>query len=44
MVKVMEEQESPINYTVFREGNHMYTWTFAYDIDGIRDWLFEQKK
>ena len=34
----------PINYTVFAGGNHMYTWSFAYDIEAIRDWLFAQRK
>jgi len=29
-----------INYTVFNNGNHRYTWQYAYAIDGIRDWLF----
>ena len=33
-----------IYYTVFAGGNHMYTWSFAYNIDEIRDWLFKQKK
>ncbi|WP_170164547.1 prolyl oligopeptidase family serine peptidase [Sinomicrobium pectinilyticum] len=23
--------------------NHMYTWKIAYNIEGIRDWLFQQK-
>ena len=44
MMKVMEDQQAPINYTVFKDGNHMYTWSFAYNIEGIRDWLFEQTK
>ena len=35
---------APINYTVFAGGNHMYTWSFAYDIEAIRDWLFAQRK
>ena len=35
---------SNINYTVFSGGNHMYTWSFAYDIDAIREWLFSKKK
>ena len=35
---------APINYTVFAGGNHMYTWSFAYDIEAIRDWLFAQEK
>ncbi len=34
----------PINYTVFAAGNHMYTWSFAYNIEAIRDWLFRQTK
>ena len=33
-----------INYTVFKDGNHMYTWSFAYNIDAIREWLFSKKK
>ena len=28
----------------FADGNHMYTWSFAYNIDAIREWLFAQKK
>lgn len=45
--KLVEEtlnQGCPINYTVFEGGNHMYTWTVAYTIEGIRDWLFAQSK
>ena len=34
----------PINYTVFAGGNHMYTWSFAYDIEAIREWLFRQTR
>ena len=33
-----------IYYTVFAGGSHMYTWSFAYNIDEIREWLFKQKK
>ena len=33
-----------INYTTFRNGNHRYTWQYAYSIEGVRDWLFSQKK
>ena len=33
-----------INYTVFKGGNHMYTWSFAYNIDSIREWLFSKNK
>ena len=25
-------------------GEHIYTWTIAYNIEGIRDWLFSQRK
>lgn len=37
-------QNATINYTVFEGGDHMYTWTVAYTIEGIRDWLFSQSK
>ncbi len=43
-VKNLERQRANINYTVFAGGNHMYTWSFAYNIDALRDWLFKQKK
>lgn len=43
-VKDLERQGAHINYTVFSGGNHMYTWSFAYNIDAIRDWLFSQTK
>ena len=43
-VKQIESAQAPINYTTFAGGNHMYTWTFAYDIEPIRDWLFRQTK
>ncbi len=33
-----------INYTVFKNGNHRYTWQYAYTIEGVRDWLFKQVK
>jgi len=35
---------SNINYTVFKNGNHRYTWQYAYTIEGVRDWLFKQVK
>ncbi len=44
LVKRTEAQKAKINYTVFQGGNHMYTWSVAYNIEGIRDWLFAQKK
>lgn len=40
----MEAQNCKINYTVFEGGNHTYTWSIAYNIEGIRDWLFSQTK
>ena len=43
-VKNIEQQRANINYTVFAGGNHMYTWSFTYNIDALRDWLFKQKK
>ncbi|TGE34981.1 hypothetical protein E4K67_27755 [Desulfosporosinus fructosivorans] len=33
-----------INYTVFKNGSHRYTWQYAYTIEGVRDWLFKQVK
>lgn len=33
-----------VNYTVFKNGNHGYTWQYAYTIEGVRDWLFKQVK
>ncbi len=44
LVKKTENQHANINYSVFQGGNHMYTWSVAYTIEGIRDWLFAQKK
>ena len=42
-VKDMIKKNANINYTVFKGGNHMYTWSFAYNIDAIREWLFSKK-
>ena len=44
LVKATRDQHAPINYSVFKDGNHMYTWSVAYTIEGIRDWLFSQTK
>ena len=41
-VKNMASQGANINYSVFSGGNHMYTWSFAYNIDAIRDWIFSK--
>lgn len=43
-VRALAKQGAPINYTIFADGNHMYTWSFAYNIDAIREWMFAQKK
>ena len=43
-VKSIARKNANINYTVFAGGNHMYTWSFAYNIEAIRDWLFAQTK
>ena len=43
-VKDMAAAKAPINYSVFADGNHMYTWSFSYNIEAIRDWLFQQSK
>ena len=42
LVAQMEAQGCKINYTVFEGGSHTYTWSVAYNIEGIRDWLFAQ--
>ena len=44
LVTQMESQNCKINYTVFEGGSHTYTWSVAYNIEGIRDWLFAQTK
>lgn len=40
MAKELAAKGAKINYTVFAGGSHNYTWTFAYNIEYIRDWLF----
>lgn len=44
LVAAMRDQGCSINYTVLKDGSHMFTWSVAYTIEGIRDWLFEQVK
>ncbi|MCH4217087.1 MAG: esterase [Megasphaera sp.] len=41
--KAMAAQGRHINFTVFSGGNHMYTWSVAYTIDAIREWIFQQR-
>ena len=43
-VKAMLEKDADIRMNVFAGGSHMYTWSLAYNIEGIRDWLFAQSK
>lgn len=43
-IRALEKQGANINYSVFQGGNHMYTWSFAYDLERVRNWLFRQKK
>lgn len=43
-VDKMLDQDADVNYTMFKGGNHTYTWQYAYTIDGIREWLFKQHK
>ncbi|MBP2643343.1 MAG: esterase [Firmicutes bacterium] len=42
-VNDMLKNKCNIYYIVFKNGNHRYTWQYAYAIDGIRDWLFSNK-
>ena len=42
-VENLAKEGANINYTVFAGGNHMYTWSFAYNIDALKNWLFRQK-
>lgn len=44
LVDGMLAQDCAIHYNVFSGGSHMYTWTVAYTIEGIRDWLFSQSR
>ncbi|WP_407428789.1 hypothetical protein [Treponema sp.] len=41
-VNAMLEKDADIRMNVFAGGSHMYTWSLAYNIEGIRDWLFAQ--
>lgn len=55
-VRKMIDEDSNIKYAVFEKGTvfpegqtqtgpeHMQTWKVAYTIEGVRDWLFAQKK
>ena len=41
-VQAMLAVDADIRMNVFAGGSHMYTWSLAYNIVDIRDWLFSQ--
>lgn len=41
---VMLKKDADIRMNVIAGGSHMYTWSLAYNYEGIRDWLFRQSK
>ncbi|MBQ8674383.1 MAG: hypothetical protein IJ511_10190 [Bacteroides sp.] len=43
-VAAMRQQDTHLLFTRLRGGNHRATWFMAYDIEGVRDWLFEQRR
>lgn len=43
-VAAMEGQGDSINYSVFKGGNHMYTWSFAYGIRPVLNWMMSQSR
>jgi predicted peptidase len=43
-VKELLSKGAGINYAVFKGGNHMYTWSFAYGIRPVLDWMFAQSR
>jgi predicted peptidase len=40
----MLKKDADIRFNVIAGGSHMYTWSLAYNYEGIRDWLFSQSK
>jgi predicted peptidase len=36
--------KASIEYVVFNGGSHRYTWQYAYGIDAVREWLFNQRR
>lgn len=44
LVKEMREGNPHLLFTHFTGGNHRATWYIAYDIEGVQNWLFEQRK
>lgn len=43
-VSEMLKEDTHLMFTRFKGGNHRATWYVAYDIEGIHDWLFEQRR
>lgn len=44
LVTEMLKEDTHLMFTRFNGGNHRATWYVAYDIEGIQDWLFEQRR
>ncbi|MGN0908084.1 MAG: hypothetical protein ACI4NA_00555, partial [Succinivibrio sp.] len=42
--EALEGRGYGINYSVFKGGNHMYTWSFAYGIRPVLDWMMSQSR
>ena len=43
-VNEMLSEDTHLMFTRFKGGNHRATWYVAYDIEGIQDWLFRQRR
>ena len=40
----MRAEGNHLLFTHLTNGNHRATWFVAYGIEGVQDWLFEQRK
>lgn len=40
----MQKNNPHLLFTKLKGGNHRATWFIAYDIEGIHDWLFDQRR
>lgn len=40
----MQKDNPHLLFTKLKGGNHRATWFVAYDIEGVHDWLFEQRR
>lgn len=43
-VEHMLRRGGNIHYAHLQGGNHRLTWNLAYDFDGVREWLFQQRR